>query len=423
MNFNRFLVLTGTVMVTVLALTGCTGAPQGPSSTNAAACVVDPQAAATASLPARATRPLDKKTASVLDAAALAGFHRAAAPGAIVAVQTPSGTWTKAYGVGDLDHTAMRTDDYFRIGSVTKTFTGTLILQLAQKGKLSLSDTIDKYVAGVPMGKKITLKMLLNMTSGISSYTIDATWIDKYLQNPRQVFTPEQLVDEGLALPRQFAPGAQFNYSNTNAVLLGQVVEKVTGTSYTAALKSQILSPLGLKHTSMPSTAAIPVPHTQGFTLQGTPADKSARPVNATDWSPTFGSYAGQMISTTSDLLAYGRALGTGQGLLDEAQQVSRLASIPAKTGYGLGAGCIDGWFGHTGEIPGYNTTVYYDTTHDTTVVVMANSDIASGACTTSQTMQDNLASSSGSCMSPAVRIFAFVSDALGHKFTPNPMS
>lgn len=279
-------------------------------------------------------------TAAALDTAAAQGLRAAATSGAVVAVRSPQGTWIKAYGVADPTTKApMTTDVHQRIGSVTKTFTGTLVLQLAQQGKLGLDDPINTYVAGVPNGKDVTLRMLLNMTSGLASYTTDQHFTDQLFADPRKAWTPDQLLAVGLALPPLFAPGEKFNYSNTNTILLGKVIEKVTGQPYADVLRDRILVPLGLTQTSMPAaTDTLPAPHASGSTLQGTP-DSSTTPVDTTDWNPTWAWTAGQMVSTADDLLVYGRALGTGQGLLDTKAQVERLSSIPGKAGYGLGVG------------------------------------------------------------------------------------
>jgi D-alanyl-D-alanine carboxypeptidase len=116
--------------------------------------------------------------------------------------------------------------------------------------------------------------------------------------------------------------------------------------------------------------------------------------------------------------LAYGRALGTGQGLLDPAIQAQRLTSIPGAAGYGIAMGCVDGWVGHDGELPGYNTSVFYDTTTDTTVVIQTNSDIPSGDCPPeAATLIDN--PRGPVCASPATRMLVALSTALGHTFTP----
>lgn len=311
----------------------------------------------------------------------------------------------------------MSTDMHLRIGSVTKTFTGTLILQLAEDGKLELDDTIDKYYPGIPNGNTITLRMLANMTSGIASYYTQ-DFLDVYFAHPETIFTPDQLIAYGVAASPIFSPGEKFNYSNTNTVLLGKVIEKVTGQPVADVLQARILTPLGLTGTSWPGDSpAIPAPHPQGYTLQGSGTPEN--PANATNWSPSFGWTAGAMISTVQDLLVYGRAMGTGQGLLSAATQAERLRSFPEPAGYGFGLGCVGGWVGHTGELPGFNATLYYDTTSDTSVVVLVNSDIASGSCTESPTLIDNPADLP--CSSPATRIFVGLSTALGHPFVPNP--
>jgi D-alanyl-D-alanine carboxypeptidase len=156
-----------------------------------------------------------------------------------------------------------------------------------------------------------------------------------------------------------------------------------------------------------------------GFTLQGDTATPD-HPSNATHWNPSWGGAAGEIISDMSDLLTYGRALGTGQGLLRPVTQAERLRSFPGEAGYGIAMGCVDGWVGHTGELPGYNTSLFYDTTTDTTVVVQANSDIASGDCPQSPTLSDDPRTLV--CSAPATRIFVALSTALGHTFTPPPL-
>ena len=375
-----------------------------------------------------ATKPTDDmRTASLpadlvakLDEAARSSYKEAAAPGAIVGVRTPQGTWTAAYGKADpVAGTAMEIGTHTRIGSVTKTFTGTIIMQLAEAGKLSLDDPIEKYVPGVPNGNRITVRMLADMTSGVASYTRSTKFTDVYFAKPETIFTPDRLLAIGVSESPLFEPGAQFDYSNTNTVLLGMVIEKVTGEPVGDVFKKMVFDPLGLKNTVWPGESTeIPTPYAQGFTLQGDYAKPDA-PSNATHWNPAWGWTAGELISNMEDLLTYGRALGTGQGLLGAEAQAERLRSIPAPAGYGIAMGCIDGWVGHTGELPGYNTSVFYDTTSDTIVVVQVNSDIASGDCPESPVLTDDPRNTI--CSSPATRIFVGLSTALGRTFTPRP--
>jgi D-alanyl-D-alanine carboxypeptidase len=290
-------------------------------------------------------------------------------------------------------------------------------MQLAQEGRLSLGDPISKYYPGIPNGDRVTLRQLANMTSGVASYYTEP-FLKRYFGAPDTVFTPDDLIAYGVAASPIFEPGAKFNYSNTNTILLGKVIEKVTGQPVETVLRDQILGPLGMTATSLPSASpVIPGPHPQGYTLQGlTPA---TQPVNATNWSPSFGWTAGGMISDLPDLLTYDRAIGTGQGLLEPATQRERLQSFPAPAGYGIALGCSDGWVGHTGELPGFNTALYYDTRTDTSVVVLVNSDIPSGACAESPTLTDT--PQDIPCSSPATRVFVGLSQALGHEFHPLP--
>jgi D-alanyl-D-alanine carboxypeptidase len=395
-------------------------APAPTAGATASPCVSDPGAVIAAAPTALSTTAaLPAALTASLDAAARSSFAEAAAPGAIVGVRTPQGTWTAAYGVADpASGELMTVDMHTRIGSVTKTFTTTLIMQLAEEGRLSLDDTIGEYVPGIPNGDIITLRQLADMTSGVASYTKSPAFTDVYFAEPETIFTPTQLVAAGVASSPIFAPGTQFDYSNTNIVLLGLVVEQVTGLPVDQALADMIFEPLKLTNTSWPGDKTdIPAPYTHGFTLQGDFATPD-NPSDATNWNPAWGFTAGELISNVTDMLTYDRALGTGQGLLDTASQAERLTSFPGAGGYGLGLVCADGWVGHTGTLPGYTSYVFYQTATDTSLVVLANSDIASGTCDQSPTLTDD--PGTAVCLTPAARMFAALSIALGHPFTPN---
>ena len=419
----------------LLLLAGCSSQPSpGPPAPGAgtptstvpavSTCVADPAAvvARSADLP---TSAMPDDLVSAIDKAAQDSFAQTSAKGALVAVQSPKGLFLKAYGIADPATGApMTTDIYQRVGSITKTFTGTLTVQLAAEGKLSLDDPISKYVDGVPRGGEVTIRMLADMSSSVTSYTKDDAWQKVFFSDPDRVWKPEELLKAGISLPPQdFAPGTAFDYSNTNTILLGFVIQKVTGKSYQDVLAEKILTPLGLTHTIFPAgSAAFPDPHAQGFTLQGghgTPEN----PANTTNWNPSWGWTAGELISSAQDLLRYGRAEATGAGLVPAKQQEERLTSFrefngPGAGGYGLGWGCQNGWVGHTGELPGYNTAMFYSTADDTTIITMVNSDIPSGDCPSdARTLTDN--PTDLPCSSPATRIFQALATTLGTPFAP----
>ncbi|MGN6126466.1 MAG: serine hydrolase domain-containing protein, partial [Humibacter sp.] len=320
----------------ILVLTGCSApssTPTTPTRTTAAAepdstggCVADPGKTIAAKENTASTTALPAATAAKLDAAAQKAFKLGASPGAIVGVRTPKGTWTKAYGSADpATDTPMQVGMHTRIASLTKMYTTTIVLQLAQEGKLSLDDTIGKYVTGIPNGDKITLTQLANMTSGIASYTMNEKLLEKYFADPTAVYSPEEVVKAATEISPLYAPGESFNYTNTNTVLLGMVIEKVTGQTFAEELQKRIIGPLHLTNTSWPGdSAAIPEPYAHGFTLNGNEATPDA-PADSTDWNPSWSFTAGEIISDIDDLLTVGRALGTGQGLVDAKTQQLRL--------------------------------------------------------------------------------------------------
>jgi D-alanyl-D-alanine carboxypeptidase len=420
-----FRVAAVTAIVGVLALAGCTAqsdpVPSSSSTAAAAGCVANPAAAAAAKPGDHTLSALPATTVAALDAAATKAFELGASPGAIVGVRTPEGTWTKAYGSADpATGTPMAVGMHTRIASLTKMYTATIVLQLAEEGKLSLDDTIGTYVPGIPNGDRITLTQLADMTSGLASYTMNEALLDRYFADPSAVFTPQEVVKAGVALSPLYAPGTSFNYSNTNTVLLGLVIEKVTGRSIAEELQQRIFDPLHLGNTSWPGTStAMPEPYAHGFTLNGNDATPDA-PTDSTDWNPSWTFTSGEIISDIGDLLTMGRALGTGQGLVDAKTQKARLTSF-SEIGYGFGMSCSNGWVGHTGDVSGYNTSLFYDTSTDTTVAVQTNSDIASGGCTQSPTLTDD--PGDAVCQTPAVRLLVALSGQLGAAYAPPPRS
>jgi D-alanyl-D-alanine carboxypeptidase len=282
---------------------------------------------------------------------------------------------------------------------------------------LSVDEIIVQYVVEVGFGVRVLLLLLAFINSGLASYTRSKVFTDVLFAKPETVWTPEQVLQIGLDESPIFEPGAQFDYSNTNTILLGMVIEKVTGKPVEDVFQELIFDPLGLDGTSWPrGSTEIPAPFPQGFTLQGNAATPD-NPSNATHWDPSWGWTAGELISTMDDLLVYGRSLGNGRGLLSSESQAARLRSVPGAAGYGIAIGCVDGWVGHAGELPGYNTSVFYDTTNDTTIIVQVNSDIASGDCPDQPTLVDD--PGEAACSSPATRMFVALSTALGHPFSP----
>jgi D-alanyl-D-alanine carboxypeptidase len=228
--------------------------------------------------------------ASPRDAALTRSIRQAlgttAAPGAIVGVwQQGRAPYVRSFGVRDTaTRRPMRSDLYMRIGSVTKTFTVTALLQLVDQGKVGLGDPISKYVPGVVSGETITLRQLAAMRSGLVNYSATEAVDRSLTDHPFKAWTPRELLSHAIGEPLLFAPGTAFNYSNTNTILLGLVVERVSGERLGAYIRRHITAPLGMRQTSFPAGTGFPTPHAQGY-ADGTPDGRIA---NATRWNPTW---------------------------------------------------------------------------------------------------------------------------------------
>ncbi|MFJ6630031.1 serine hydrolase domain-containing protein [Streptomyces sp. NPDC091376] len=322
----------------------------------------------------------DPTTVERLDTAITDVMERAGIPGVDVGLWIPGrGRYEKSFGVSDKESgAAMKSDLHMRIGSVTKTFTITGLLRLVDRGEIGLDDPVSRYVEGVPDGDRITLRQLAAMRSGLYNYTDDDAWSKSLLADPQRTYTPRQLLDYAFAHPPDFPPGTKWEYSNTNTVLLGLVIEKVTGRSLGAELEQQVYEPLGLEQTSFPTSAALPEPYARGYTdYSPTGATTTGATVDATHWNPSWAWAAGAMISSLEDLHTWVPALADGR-LLEPATQKQRLDFGPTGhpgVAYGLGIMRVNDWIGHNGELPGYETLAVQLPSEDATLVVLINSD------------------------------------------------
>ncbi|MFI1104019.1 serine hydrolase domain-containing protein [Streptomyces melanogenes] len=311
-----------------------------------------------------------------LDKAVRDAMKKAGIPGVQVGLWLPGkGSYVRAFGVADKRTGAPMTDDMrIRIGSETKTFTATALLELVDDGRVRLDDPIAKYVKGVPNGHHIRLRDLLDMRSGLFPYSADNTFIHDFLSNPQRVFTPQELLAYGFRHPNVFAPGAKFQYSNSNYILLGLVIEKVTGHSVRDVIEHRVLRPSHLDETLFPKGGEFPRPHPHGYTNQ----TLSGKVADSTHWNPSWAWSAGAMISDLHDLKHWARDLATGT-LLSPATQAERLKVLPTGTpgaGYGLGIVNVNGWTGHNGSLPGYESLTIYLPEQKATLVALLNTDI-----------------------------------------------
>ncbi|MEU8435795.1 serine hydrolase domain-containing protein [Streptomyces sp. NPDC029216] len=344
---------------------GAAGIPLPPPS--------PPPSASTS--PGTGFRQLTPAVAAQLDAAVRRVMREAGVPGVTVGLWAPGkGSYVKSFGVADKATGAPMTAPlHVRIGSETKTFTVTALLQQVDRGKAGLDDPIGKYVSGVPNGDRITLRQLAGMRSGLFNYSLDEEFDKKLLTDPQQSFSPRQLLGYSFKHGVQFAPGTRFDYSNTNLVLLGLVVEKLTGRPLHEVITDDVLGPAGLHRTVFPTGAKLPDPYAHGYTDQ----TASGRTEDATGWNPTWAWAAGAMVSDLDDLRSWARTLATGT-LLKPATQAERLKTTPMDVpgaGYGLGIFDVQGWIGHNGSIPGYEVLPVYLPQAGATMVIVLNTD------------------------------------------------
>lgn len=287
----------------------------------------------------------------------------AGAVGALAEVRGEHGVWRGTSGNAELGtKRAVPVNGRFRAGSITKTFVATVVLQLVHEGRLGLDDTVEAWLPGVvPDGDGITVRQLLDHTSGVFDYlyTLQMPPSPEFLDNQWRTWTAEELIARAVAKPPTSDPGSRFAYSNTGYLLLGQIIEKATGRSYSEETERRIIQPLGLDGTSVPGTSRqIDGPHPHGYvpTLQ----DGEMNLVDFTEMNPSLMGAGGEMISTTSDLNRFFAALLGGRLLPGHLLDEMKTPGAPDGT-YGLGlrwhdTSCGVRMYGNDGDAVAYQS-------------------------------------------------------------------
>ncbi|RMI38714.1 class A beta-lactamase-related serine hydrolase [Actinomadura harenae] len=283
-----------------------------------------------------------------------------AATAALVRISDGRHTTSEAAGVRDIERGGRPSPDgYFRIGSVTKSFVATVVLQLVDEGKVRLDDPIARHLPGVvPDGEHVTVRRLLDHTSHLPDYMSEPGYsTNRWRGDARfRSYRPGELLK--VAFAKTLPADGKWHYSNTNYVVLGLLVQKLTGRTYGEEVRRRILRPLGLRHTVVPGDRpGVPSPHANGY-------EPIPQLVDATRMNPSLDWAAGEMISTAGDLERFFSALLGGR--LTSAASL-RAMRTPVETGagfdYGLGLQayhlpCGTVW-GHSGELIGYLTFAF----------------------------------------------------------------
>lgn len=265
-----------------------------------------------------------------------------------------------------------------RVGSVTKTYVAAVVLALASEGALSLDDGVSKFVSGVPNGDAITVRQLLNHTSGIFNYTEDSAFMREALAGTKT--TPRAIVDVAAKHPTYFAPGGGWHYSNTGYVLLGMIAEQAGKAKLGELVRKRVLDKAGLKGTFFDGEEPLGGELATGLSAKGEDVTHLG--------DPSWVWAAGAMTATPGDVVSWIEQLGSGS-FHDAATQKDRLTTVKTddpSVAYGLGVmlysarvtGGAGPGIGHGGDIMGYHTQAFYFPEKKTTVVSIVDSDLDS---------------------------------------------
>ncbi|MFB0629740.1 serine hydrolase domain-containing protein [Streptomyces sp. AB3(2024)] len=364
---NRRLAVSAALLAVVAGVAPATAAQAAPAASAEAA-----QGAGTA-LPAPDLEALQ---------AALQNTLAAGAPGAMARISGVDGVQTKTAGVRDkVSGAAMDTDARFRIGSVTKTFSSVVLLQLVAEKKIELDQPVNHYLPGLLPDDRITVRHLMTHRSGLSDYTnaMFNNTVPGFEAVRNKVFSYQELVQLSLNEPRTGEPGAAYSYSNTNFVVVGMLIEKATGNPVVKEYDRRIIKPLKLRNTSYvhPDTK-IKGLHANGYLH---PDEAGAPLVDSTEQTVSWAQSAGAMISSAADLNTFTSALVTGR-LLPPQMLDQMLTMTPTDATntrfYGLGLrrydlSCGTSVYGHTGTVQGFYTYAFSTRDGKRSLAAMAN--------------------------------------------------
>jgi D-alanyl-D-alanine carboxypeptidase len=360
---KKFHILILVLLTSALFMTGCTFGTGGAATPTGS-----PEQG-------QGPRDVDPGMAGQLQSYLDQAVKEYAIPGAVLSIITSDNQyWTGSSGVADLETNRKLEPTYrFRIGSLTKTFVALLMLQQVQDGKLTLDDAIDKFLPGlVKGGDKITVRLLLNHSSGLYDYLNEptSTFMKQAAANKEKMWEPADIIATINNDPRYFDPGKGWHYSNTNYLVVGLILEKVSGTTIENLIQRRIILPLGLDNTFFSWAARLSEPFARGYMeSEGKPADVTF--INS-NLSPFWT--AGSMVSVASDVKRWALALQKG-ALLNEVMRKEMYTFLDTGMGfsYGLGLAYRDGLYWHDGGIPGYTSEMGFSPSGNAVIVLLTN--------------------------------------------------
>lgn len=297
-------------------------------------------------------------------------------PGLLVGVWSGSQSLnlTYALGLANTETDEVLTKEHsFKIASVTKSMVTTVIAQYMDEGLLTFDTPLSTYYPTLKQAQDITIRMLGDMTSGYYDY-LSGEYEELFDNTPNLTATAQELIDEGLRHAMHYHPGNGMNYSNTNTVILGQIIEKISGQPLETQLKARLFTPLGMSRSGAPASGSyMPAPNAHSYH-----PDTSEDWTNKMDYSPEYA--CGNAYSVLSDLKIWAKALATGSMTTPETHQ-KRLVKgrpFPEAPNYIYHFGLIDynGFLGHSGDTDYYQTEAYHHPEKDITIIVLSNSSL-----------------------------------------------
>ena len=306
-------------------------------------------------------------------------------PGAIALIQTGSAPTTLTAGVGNTTTKApIGEGDVVRIASVSKAFNGAIALALVSRGKLSLDDTIGSVVPTLPAAwSTVTLAQLLHHTSGVPDYIKSPAFLKELQADPEASMTPTQLLGFVADQPLLFTPGSKYDYSDSDNIIVGLMVEAATSSTYESQLASIVTGPLHLAETSMPTSSALTEPFVHGYAVEEGHAPEDV----SSSLNPVLAWASGGMLSSAADLNTFMRAYAKGS-LFDAATRARQLRFVPGESGppgpgtneaglgiyrYQTSCGTV---LGHTGNFPGYTLFAASNAAGTRSAVVFVNTQL-----------------------------------------------
>ena len=307
---------------------------------------------------------------------------RADIPAAVLGVANSDGrTWLGASGTPDrTGQVSLSADARFRIASITKVFVAVVVLQLVEDGKLELDDPLSRYLPDYS-ASRVTIRQLLNHTSGIPDYSMSDDFNKELLTHREHRWTAAEVLALVKDKKHEFAAGTDYFYSNTDYILLGEVIKEVSGRSWAQEVRRRILDPLRLNSTHIAGCETVPMPVVPGYF----DADNDGDVENIETGGPwpaleTSEGPAGAIVSTGPDLLAFGDALFHGRLVQDSTLRamVTEGPYHPRYSNYGLGLEILRPDYrttiwGHGGFLPGFKSALWYVPSRDAAIVVLAN--------------------------------------------------